>query len=44
MANHLTMGKEAQYKLPFLDVLVDNNDPNSLLTKVYRKNLYWVIN
>ena len=23
-----TMEKEAQHKLPFLDVLVDNNDPN----------------
>ena len=29
-----TMEKEAQHKLPFLDVLVDNNDPNSLLTRV----------
>ena len=31
------MEKEAQHKLPFLDVLVDNNDPNSLLTRVYRR-------
>ena len=27
-------------KLPFLDVLVDNNDPNSLLTRVYRKKIF----
>ena len=40
-----TMEKEAYRKLPFLDVLVNNNDPNSPLTSVYRKkNLYWVIN
>lgn len=25
-----SMEKEAHHKLPFLDVLVDNNDPNSL--------------
>ena len=35
-----TMDKEAQHKLPFLDVLVDNNDPNSLLTRVYRKKTF----
>ena len=35
-----TMEKEAQHKLPFLDVLVDNNDPNSLLTRVYRKKTF----
>ena len=31
------MEKEAHHKLPFLDVLVDNNDPNSLLNRVDRK-------
>ena len=31
------MKKEAYHKLPFLDVLVNNNDPNSLLTSVYSK-------
>ena len=31
-----TMEKEAHHKLPFLDILVDNIDPNSLLTGVYR--------
>ena len=36
-----TMEKEALHKLPFLDVLVDNNDPSSFLTRVY---LYWFIN
>ena len=35
-----TMEKEAQHKLPFFDVLVDNNDPNSLLTRVYRKKTF----
>ena len=30
------MEKEAHHKLPFLDILVDNIDPNSLLTGVYR--------
>ena len=35
-----TMEKEAHRKLPFLDVLVDNNDPNSLLTRVYRKKTF----
>ena len=35
-----TMEKEAQHKLPFLDVLVDNSDPNSLLTRVYRKKTF----
>ena len=35
-----TMEKEAHHKLPFLDVLVDNNDPNSLLTRVYRKKTF----
>ena len=35
-----TMEKEAQHKLPFLNVLVDNNDPNSLLTRVHRKKTF----
>ena len=35
-----TMEKEAHHKLPFLDVLVNNNDPNSLLTSVYRKKTF----
>ena len=35
-----TMEKEAHHKLHFLDVLVDNNDPNSLLTSVYRKKTF----
>ena len=34
------MEKEAQHKLPFLDVVVDNNDPNSLLTRVYRTKTF----
>ena len=34
------MEKETNHKLPFLDVLVDNNDPNSLLTRVYRKKTF----
>ena len=34
------MEKEAYHKLPFLDVLVDNNVPNSLLTSVYRKKTF----
>ena len=34
------MEKEAYHKLPFLDVLVDNNDRNSLLTSVYRKKTF----
>ena len=34
------MEKEAHHKLPFLDVLVNNNDPNSLLTSVYRKKTF----
>ena len=32
-----TMEKEAHHKLPFLDVLIDNNDLNSRQTRVYRK-------
>ena len=34
------MEKKTHRKLPFLDVLVDNNDPNSLLTRVYRKKTF----
>ena len=34
------MRKEAYNKLPFLDVPVNNNDPNSLLTSVYRKRTF----
>jgi len=34
------MEKEAYHKLPFLDVLVNDNDPNSLLTSVYRKKTF----
>ena len=36
----LTMEKEAHHKLPFLDVLGDNNNPNSILTRVYRKKIF----
>ena len=32
-----TMEKEVHHKLPFLGVLIDNNDSNSLQTRVYRK-------
>ena len=35
-----TMEKEAHHKLPLLDVLVDNNDPNYLLTRVYRQKTF----
>ena len=34
------MEKVAHHKLPFLDVLVDNNDPISFLTRVYRKKTF----
>ena len=34
------MEKDAYHKLPFLDVLVTNNDPNSPLTSVYRKKTF----
>ena len=30
-----TMEKELNRKLPFLDVLIDNSDTNSFLTRVY---------
>ena len=32
-----TMEREAYHKLPFLDVSVDNNDPNSFLTGCFRE-------
>ena len=35
-----TMEKELNRKLPFLDVLIDNSDANSLLTRVYRKKTF----
>ena len=35
-----TMEKEARHKLPFLDVLVDNNDPSSFLTRVYHEKTF----
>ena len=34
------MEKEAHHELPFLDVLVDNTDPISFLTRVYRKKTF----
>ena len=35
-----TMEKQVNHKLPFSDVLMDNNDPNSSLTSVYRKKTF----
>ena len=35
-----TIQKEAHHNLPFLDVLVDNNNPNSFLTRVYLKKIF----
>jgi len=35
-----TMEKERNRKLPFLDVLIDNSDTNSFLTRVYRKKTF----
>ena len=35
-----TMEKQVNHKLPFLDVLIDNNDPNSSLTSVYHKKTF----
>ena len=32
-----TMEKEMDKKIPFLDVLIDNSQPQSLITRVYRK-------
>ena len=34
------MEKELNRKLPFLDVLIDNSDTNSLLTRVYGKKTF----
>ena len=34
------MEKQVNHKLPFLDVLIDNNDPSSSLTSVYRKKTF----
>ena len=34
------MEKEAYHKLPFLDVLVENNNPNSFLTRGYSKKTF----
>ena len=35
-----TMETEVNHKLPFLDVLVDNSNPPSLVTSVFRKSTY----
>ena len=35
-----TMEKQINYKLPFLDVLVDNHEPNSSLTRIYHKKTF----
>ena len=35
-----TMEKQVNHKLPFLDVLIDNHDPSSSLTRVYRKKTF----
>ena len=34
------MEKQFNHKLPFLDVLIDNHDPSSSLTRVYRKKTF----
>ena len=34
------MEKQVNHKLPFLDVLIDNHDPSSSLTRVYRKKTF----
>ena len=34
------MEQEAHHKLPFLHVLIDNNEPNSFLTRVYCKTTF----
>ena len=39
--NHqVAMEKEVNHNLPFLDVLIDNNDLNFSLTRVYRKKTF----
>ena len=35
-----TMGKEMDKKFPFLDVLIENSQPQSLITRVYRKKTF----
>ena len=35
-----TMEKEKDEKLPFLDVLIENSDPKSIHTSVYRKKTF----
>ena len=35
-----TMETEVNQKLPFLDVLLDNSNPPSLVTSVFRKSTY----
>ena len=35
-----TMEKEENRKLPFLDVLIDNNNPRGLITSVFHKSTY----
>ena len=34
------MEKKVNHKSPFLDVLIDNNNPNFSLTSVYRKKSF----
>ena len=34
------MEKEENRKLPFLDVLIDNNNPRGLITSVFHKSTY----
>ena len=34
------MEKEKDEKLPFLDVLIENSDPKSIHTSVYRKKTF----
>jgi len=34
------MEKEVSHKLPFLDVLIDNNNPNFSLTRAYHKKTF----
>ena len=35
-----TIEKDVNHKLPFLDVLIDNNNPNFSLARVYRKKSF----
>ena len=34
------MEKQVNHKLPFLDVLIDNHDPSSSLTRIYHKKTF----